>query len=148
MQHALTAEAEGADVSSTAALPDATRPDPSRPLPRAPFGRDFLRMLLDPDQPLFLKWRYLPRLAPWLGRFLSHATDAHARHRAAATAGMISETLADHQALSEGTGAERWIVPSDYLYVYKDRAAFEGDALPWDIRRNHGVVGGRLQRMV
>src|SRR5690606_5733571 len=24
------------------------------------------RMLLDPDQPLFLKWGYLPRLAPWL----------------------------------------------------------------------------------
>jgi len=30
------------------------------------------RMLLDKSQPLFLNWSYLPRLMPWLPRYLSH----------------------------------------------------------------------------
>ena len=29
-------------------------------------------MLLDKNQPLFLNWSYLPRLLPWLPRYLSH----------------------------------------------------------------------------
>ena len=31
------------------------------------------RMLLDQDAPLFLRWSYLPRLAPWLLRLLPNA---------------------------------------------------------------------------
>jgi len=96
------------------------------------------RMLFDPGQPLFLKWGYLPRLAPWLGRYLRHANAADMRRRAAALAPIIGDSLADHQALAEGTGAERWIVPSDYLFLYRDRAHYEGDALGWSVRREHG----------
>ncbi|MBV2360625.1 FAD-binding oxidoreductase [Thalassococcus sp. CAU 1522] len=96
------------------------------------------RMLLDPNQPLFLKWRYLPRLMPWLLRYLSHANTAAVEARAAAMAPIIGDSLADHQALAAGTGAEKWIVPGDYVYVYNDRAHYEGDAFGWDIRHRHG----------
>ena len=96
------------------------------------------RMLFDPGQPLFLKWRYLPRLLPWLRRYLGHANAADMRRRAAAMAPIIGDSLADHQALAAGTGAERWIVPSDYLFLYRDRAHYEGDALGWSVRREHG----------
>ncbi|WP_102110429.1 NAD(P)/FAD-dependent oxidoreductase [Oceaniglobus roseus] len=96
-------------------------------------------MLLDPDQPLFLKWRYLPRIAPFLARYLSHASAGGAARIAAGLAPIVTDTLADHLALAEGTGAERWIVPSDYLYVYRDRAAFAKDAFGWGLRRQHGV---------
>ena len=96
------------------------------------------KMLLDRNEPLFLKWRYLPRLAPWLVRYLSHGRAAETRRIASALAGIVADSLADHQALAAGTGAERWLVPSDYLYIYKDRAGFEADAFSWDIRRQHG----------
>lgn len=96
------------------------------------------RMLLDPDQPLFLKWSYLPRLLPWLVRYLGHANAADARRIAEALAPLIGDTLADHQALAAGTGAERWIRPSDYVFVYRDRVHFEGDAFGWSLRRSLG----------
>ena len=40
---------------------------------------DAAKFLLNPDGPLFIKWRHLPRLLPWLVRFMSHATDANTR---------------------------------------------------------------------
>jgi D-amino-acid dehydrogenase len=96
------------------------------------------RMLLDPNQPLFMKWGYLPKLAPWLRRYLAHANAASAHRRAAALTPLIGDTLADHQALAQGTGAERWVVPSDYLFLYPDRAAYDGDAFGWSVRKANG----------
>ena len=95
-------------------------------------------MLLDPNQPLFVKWRYLPRLVPWLVRYLRNGTAATVHKRAAALTPIIGDSLADHQALAAGTGAERWIVPADYLYIYTDRAAYEADAFGWSVRRANG----------
>ena len=96
------------------------------------------RMLFDPGQPLFLKWGYVPRLLPWLLRYLRTANETDMRRRAAALAPIIGDSLADHQALATGTGAERWLVPSDYLFLYNDRAHFEADALAWSIRKEYG----------
>lgn len=103
------------------------------------------RMLFDPNQPLFLKWAYLPRLLPWLARYLRHANAEAVRHRAEALFPIIGDSLADHQALAGGTGAEKWIVPSDYLYLYADRANFEKDAFGWDVRRSLGFEWDALE---
>ena len=102
-------------------------------------------MLLDPSQPLFLKWGYLPRLMPWLIKYLKNANAEDTRRIAHAIDGVVSDSLAEHQALAKDTGAEKWIVPSDYLYIYRDRAAFEGDAFSWSIRRDHGVTWDELE---
>lgn len=96
------------------------------------------RMLFDPGQPLFLKWRYLPRLAPWLIRYLGNATASRAQRRAEALLPIIGDSVADHQALASGTGAERWIVPSDYLFLYRDRAKYDADGFGWGVRRSLG----------
>jgi D-amino-acid dehydrogenase len=96
------------------------------------------RMLLDPNQPLFLRWSYLPKIAPWLLRYLRHANAASAHRRAAALTPLIGDSLADHLALAEGTGAERWLVPSDYLFLYPDRAAHAKDAFAWSVRKANG----------
>lgn len=103
------------------------------------------RMLLDPSQPLFLRWSYLPRLTPWLRRYLAHCNPRDVKRIADALAPIIGDSLADHQALSAGTGAEKWVVPSDYVFVYRDRAHFEGDAFGWAIRREHGFQWDELE---
>ncbi|MEZ5844574.1 MAG: FAD-binding oxidoreductase [Hyphomicrobiaceae bacterium] len=102
-------------------------------------------MLLDPMSPLFLRWSYLPRLAPWLVRYLSHCTVEHTRRITGLIHGIVAGSLDEHQALAEGTPAKRWIAPSDYVYVYQDRATFEADAFTWELRRDHGVVWSELQ---
>ena len=103
------------------------------------------KMLFSPNQPLFLKWRYLPRLVPWLVRYLRHANAASVERRAAALAPIIGDSLSDHQALADGTGAERYIVPSDYLFLYPDRRYFEADAFGWSVRKAHGFEWDELE---
>lgn len=102
-------------------------------------------MLFSPDQPLFLKWPYLPRVLPWLTRFMRHATAEHVRHRASAMSHILGDTLAEHQALAQGTGAEPFVHPADYVFLYRDRAHFQGDAFGWQIRRDLGFDWEELE---
>ncbi|WP_101067696.1 NAD(P)/FAD-dependent oxidoreductase [Roseovarius salinarum] len=103
------------------------------------------RMLFDPDQPLFLRWGYLPRLLPWLRLYMSHANAEDTRRIAQALAPLTGDSLADHQSMAAGTPAERWITPCDYLYIYDERGHFEGDAFGWGIRRAHGFDWEELE---
>ncbi|MCA0870699.1 FAD-dependent oxidoreductase [Seohaeicola saemankumensis] len=103
------------------------------------------RMLLDSNQPLFLKWRYVPRLLPWLTRYMGHANAADAARAAAALTAVIGDSLADHQALSRGTPAERWVVPSDYMFVYENRTHFLADGFGWALRRDLGFEWTELE---
>lgn len=102
-------------------------------------------MLMDPNKPLFLKWSYLPRLMPWLVKYLKHANVDDTRRIAQALTPIIGDSLADHQALSQGTGAEKWIKPGDYLYLYNNRAHFDTDAFGWSLRRENGFTWDELE---
>ena len=95
-------------------------------------------MLLNSESPLFLRWSYLPRLMPWLLRYLSHCRTEETERIAAALTPIIGDSLEQHQALARGTPAERWIAPSDYVFAYRDRAAFEADKLIWRLRGENG----------
>ncbi len=97
------------------------------------------RMALDPREPLYLRWGYLPKLAPWLWRFLAHANRDDATQISAGLAPLTLDSLADHQALAAGTTAQKWIVPCDYLYLYADRKAYGADSFGWELRRQQGV---------
>ncbi|MEM6849105.1 MAG: FAD-dependent oxidoreductase [Pseudomonadota bacterium] len=96
------------------------------------------KMALDRNQPLFLKWGYVPRLMPWLIKYLSHANAADTRRIAEGLAGIVADSLEEHEALAQGTPAARYVTPSDYTFAYRDRAAYEGDAFGWSLRRAHG----------
>ncbi len=103
------------------------------------------RMLFDTNQPLFLKWSYLPKLAPWLRQYMKHATAEAVHARAKAMTSLIGDSLSDHQSLAAGTGAEKWIKPSDYLFAYKDRAQFKADAFGWSVRAENGFEWETLE---
>lgn len=96
------------------------------------------KMLFNPLQPLFLRWRYLPKLLPWLIPYLRHANMKDTQRIAEALNPIIGQSLQDHQALAAGTIAERWIKPCDYTYIFKDRTAFDADKPMWDIRKAMG----------
>ncbi|MCV2865527.1 NAD(P)/FAD-dependent oxidoreductase [Albidovulum sediminicola] len=103
------------------------------------------RMLLDPSQPLFLRWSYLPRLLPWLFPYLRHANAADARRIAEGLAPIVGDSLAQHRQLAEGTGAESYIVPCDYNFLYRDRAHYAGDAFGFGLRRDLGLTWRELE---
>ncbi len=104
------------------------------------------RMLLSKDEPLFLRWRHLPKLLPWLLPYLRHANEAAARQRARDMLPIIGDSLNDHRALAEGTGAEHYIVPCDYAFGYRTRAGYDADHLAWSVRKDQGFQWVEMDR--
>lgn len=98
------------------------------------------KYLLDPNFPLFLRWGYLPKLVPWLVKYLSHANEKDTRRISQGLSTIIGDSLEQHQALTAGTDAAKWVQSSDYSFVYKDRAAFDADSFAWGLRREAGFV--------
>ena len=95
-------------------------------------------MLIRADSPLFVHWPYLPRMLPWLMRYLGRANAKDARQVAKALKPLLHQSVEQHQALAQGTGAEKWIEPSDYVFVYDSPVDYQKDSFAWTIRREMG----------
>lgn len=97
-------------------------------------------LLMNSEFPLFMRWSYLPKLAPWLWRYLSYANDADTRRIAEHLAFIVGDSVEQHQDLAGNTEADKWLVPSDYQFAYRTRADFEADAYTWSLRRDNGFA--------
>lgn len=103
--------------------------------------------LLDREGPLTIDWRSLPRLAPWLIRFLlAGFTEAKVRKTAATLNQLLHDGPERHAALAERIGRPDLIRREGLLYVYPTRQDFEAEALSWQLRRENGVVWQELAR--
>lgn len=109
------------------------------PVPGPGLLRHLPRLLLDRDQPLFLRPGYLPRALPFLARYLLNGRRKEVERTARALSQMLSDTSAQHAALAHGTGAEAYLKPGDLLYVYKDKSAYDAEARAWDLRARNGI---------
>jgi len=97
--------------------------------------------LLDRNGPLTIDWASLPQLTPWLLRFLwAGASKARVRRTAARLNFLLHDGPERHLELARQTGQERLILQNGLLYAYPDRAAFEAEALSWELRRENGVA--------
>lgn len=96
-------------------------------------------MLWDRDAPLYLRWSYLPRLLPFLARYMSYANDAHVDHYAQAMSALLHDTVQQHQALAAGTPAARFITTEDYCFGYATTKDFKADSYGWGKRDAQGV---------
>jgi D-amino-acid dehydrogenase len=96
--------------------------------------------LRDPLGPLTIRWSYLPRLLPWLRRFVAAGSS---EAKVAATARALQPLLADapalHRTLAEEAGVGDLMVRQGVLFAFPDRAAFEAEAMSWRIRKQFGV---------
>lgn len=97
--------------------------------------------LLDPAGPLTIRWRYLPRLAPWLWRFvMSGRSPAHVAHTAGALALLLRDAPALHSAIAETIGRPELIRRDGLVYAFTDRAAYEAEGPAWALRRKLGIA--------
>jgi D-amino-acid dehydrogenase len=96
--------------------------------------------LADPLGPLTIRWSYLPRLLPWLRRFVASGSSAA---KVEATGRALRPLLADapalHRKLAEDAGVGGLIARQGVLFAFPDRAAFEAEALSWRVRRENGT---------
>lgn len=116
------------------------------PVPTPGLVKAVPKMLFGTDGPLFLKWRYLPKLLPWLVPFLRGANEAAVRRTAAALSDILGDAVDQHAAIARGTDAEQYITKGRYTFLYKDRAYFEKEALSFAIRAEHGFTWDEMDR--
>ena len=103
-------------------------------------ARNAPSMLMDRDFPLYIRWSYLPRLLPWLRRYMANANDTDTRRIAKGLIPIVSDTIEQHKSLCAELGLSDWIAESDYCFAYHDRAAFDAERYTWALRADAGFV--------
>ena len=116
-----------AGVLAAASIVQIPVPGLWRKLPALLFGR---------DGPVFVRWGSLPRMLPFLMRYMASARNVE--RTATSLSAMLHDCADQHLALARETPAERFVEPGDYVFAYENRAAYEKDALGWSLRRRHG----------
>ncbi len=87
-------------------------------------------MLFDPDTLLYLRWRYLPRLMPWMVRFLWNGRRSKVFEIAEGLAPLVRDSDEQHSSLIAGTPAERFLHRGHYVTIFRDHISFEKTLLP------------------
>ncbi|SDC82157.1 NAD(P)/FAD-dependent oxidoreductase [Belnapia rosea] len=96
--------------------------------------------LADPLGPLAIRWRYFPKVLPWLTRYLASGwTEARVLRTARALRTLLQDSPALHAALAEAAGVGHLIERRGLMYIYPSRTEFEAEAMAWRIRRQVGI---------
>lgn len=113
-------------------------------------GPDTLRKvpgwLADPLGPLAIRWRHLPRLTPWLIRFLRAGRPDRVAAISAAMAALCDRIHLDYQPLLDAAGAQALVQPGPHLRLYGSRADFEAEGWRWQLRVKAGLRHELLDR--
>ena len=101
--------------------------------------------LLDRTGPFTIRPAAIPALLPWLLRFVwSGASRSRVERTARTLAALLADAPRRHAELAHEAGVPDLIRQSGLLYVYPGRAAFEAEALAWELRRQNGIVWEEL----
>lgn len=101
--------------------------------------------LKDPLGPLSIRWRYLPRLTPWLLRNLASARRDRIRTTARALRTLVADARNLHLEVARRAGVAHLIDTSGVLHIYRSRRHFDNDAFGWGVRRELGISWQELE---
>ncbi|HUT48502.1 MAG TPA: FAD-dependent oxidoreductase [Alphaproteobacteria bacterium] len=97
------------------------------------------KLLFDPESPLKLRWRYLPRLTPFLLRLLANARVSKVEANARALQAMLGRSGEAHRAMLHQAGGTDLIRARGLLMVYPNQASFDHAEWEVDLFRRNGV---------
>ena len=95
-------------------------------------------LLADPLGPLHIDWRYLPRLAPWLMRFVLASRPARVEEISRALMSLLVQILPAYRELLGGAFQDL-THPGGVLYAYQTDRSFEGAMAGHELRKRRGV---------
>ncbi len=98
------------------------------------------KWLADPLGPLSLRPAHLPRLMPWLVRFLRSGTAAEVVRIAGALAGLVAPVYDDMLPLLDELSLSADLHRVGALWIYDTEAGFARDAPAHALRRRHGIA--------
>jgi len=97
------------------------------------------RWALSRDGPVALRWRYLPYLLPWIGRFLASAGESRIDGIADALFTLNEGSPDLYRAFLRGTGGESLIRDASYIHVFRNPEHAQPSSLQWRMRLARGV---------
>lgn len=108
--------------------------------------------LFDPEGPLAIRPAYLPRLAPWLLRFIRAGRAARIPAAADALIAINGPTVGLYKELTKEAGAPELIRDCAHIQVSRDPGYFDLDDLEWRLRRERGatltlLAGGEIREV-
>ncbi|WP_159995223.1 FAD-dependent oxidoreductase [Roseomonas sp. 18066] len=109
-------------------------------LPRVP------RWLLDPDGPLVVRPRHLPRALPWLARWMAEGRAQAATRNADAMRALHKDSFGHWRALLGDADFADLIRQTGQAYLWEDRAPPPGKNFEDGLRARHGVETRLLDR--
>ncbi len=97
------------------------------------------RLLADPLGPLTIDWRYLPKLAPWLTRFVRASAPARVEQISEALMSLLVQIIPAYRELLGPAAFQDLARPGGILYAYQSDRAFAGAQRAHELRRRRGV---------
>ena len=94
--------------------------------------------LLDPKGPLAVRWAHLPRLAPWLVRFLLAGRRSRVEEIARDLGRLLVHAHEDFAGLLAQVGRSELLGDRDCIAVYDTAAEMAADAYAYDLRARNG----------
>ncbi len=101
--------------------------------------RDIPRILFDRDSAVRVRWSYLPRIAPWLARFLLAGRHGRVNAIADALQPLVTHAYAAHRELIALAGAEDLVRPLGWLKVFETETGFAATRHERDVMAARGV---------
>ncbi len=98
------------------------------------------RMLMDPMGPLVLRWRYLPRITPWLVRLLWASRPSRVEEIADALAALNGGVEAAWRSLAAQAEIAELLRPVGWLEVFETDAGFASTAAERDLMARRGLT--------
>jgi D-amino-acid dehydrogenase len=97
------------------------------------------KMLMDPASPLSIRPSYLPRMLPWLLRFLAASTPGRVEEISKALWAITQDAMTAHRKLIQLSGAHDIVRPVGWLKVYGSQASFDKTADERAVLERRGV---------
>lgn len=97
-------------------------------------------MLLRGDAPVSLRWRYLPKLLPWLLRFVGEARPARVAANAVALTALCRAADAGTRELIQGSTASDLVRETGWISAYETTGGFAGARAEAAERERRGVT--------
>jgi D-amino-acid dehydrogenase len=101
--------------------------------------RGIPHMLMDPLSPLAIRWSYLPRLAPWLVRFVLASRRARVESASIALAALLDKAVEAYAPLLPAADARVVLRPGGHLIAFRSDSSFARARFGLDLRTRRGV---------
>lgn len=102
--------------------------------------RDIPRLLLSPDSPFSIASTHIPRLVPWLWRFLLASRRRRHHQGVARLAELNAGALEATRDLYHRAGLSHSLKNTGALYLYETSASLHKARADWDIKGAHGYT--------